>query len=325
MSRRLLITLSFLAFFKAGLLPAQSVPASEENIPFLVTFGSGSASAWGDDDFTQVFFFVIPEEQKKPFFIRIYDPETGGANDEINGAADTKVKFSVFGGKGTISDPDASSADPVGNFKSGIEITSRTFDNNSSYDNKWYSLGPFNPAEGELKPEYNGYIFKVIAEGLSGDDGNLYKYFLSSSSSDNIEVEGANAFTYEYTFRLWDSAGSVCHIYPYINNKVISIKIHTFDFDNDGEVRIVSYAKKSEKVSVSSDNQWKISTHPITEKEKNTSLDVQLIKLRQVNSNNVVFYITNQYGELLPFFTSPIGGVPKYPYEIKHKAYNGSN
>jgi hypothetical protein len=30
----------------------------------------------------------------------------------------------------------------------------------------------------------------------------------------------------------------------------------------------------------------------------------------------MVFYITNQYGELMPFYTVPIGGVPKYKYKI---------
>lgn len=316
--------LSILLSFQILIVSGQSVPASEENIPFLITFGAQSETAWGDDDFSQSFFFIIPESWKKPFFIRVYDPETGGAHDEIRGTPDTKTTFTVYGGAGTISDPDASNAQPVGNYNSGTVLGSRTFDDNIKFDSKWFSFGPFNPVEGEYMPEYKGYVFKIIAQGISGNDGNLYRYFLSSVSSDNKIVEGANAFTYEYSFRMWDEGGSVSHIYPFVSNKVISIKIHTFDFDNDGQVRIVSQAKKSEKVTISGDNLWASSIHPITEKEKNSSLDIQLIKLKRSVNNNVVFYITNQYGELLPFYTSPIGGVPKYPYEIKHRSYNGS-
>jgi len=36
-----------------------------------------------------------------------------------------------------------------------------------------------------------------------------------------------------------------------------------------------------------------------------------------VKSNNVVIFLENQYGELLPFYSVPIGGVPKYSGKIK--------
>jgi len=200
-------------------------------------------------------------------------------------------------------------------------LASKTFGNDGEYDSKWYSLGPFNPVEGELMPEYGGYVIKIISEGLSGDDGNLYKYYLSTDPESNQNVEGANSFTFEYTFRLFDKPGSVSHIYPFINKDVVSVKIHTFDFDSDGMVRIVSLAKKHEKVLVSADNKWLSSLHLIEEIEKNTSLDIQLIKINPIKDNNVVFYITNQYGKLLPFFTSPIGGVKKFKYEIGVKPH----
>jgi hypothetical protein len=31
-------------------------------------------------------------------------------------------------------------------------------------------------------------------------------------------------------------------------------------------------------------------------------------------NNNICFYITNQYGESLPFYAIPIGGKPVYKY-----------
>jgi len=302
---------------------AQAVPATEENIPFLVTFGAQSQTAWGDDDFVQTFFFIIPQTWKKPFFIRVFDPDINNTHDEVNGIPDTETTFTVLGGNGAFTHPDATMANPVGNFKSGTKLAEKTFDGQIRYDNKWYNFGPFNPSEGELVPDFKGYLFKIVAHGNKGDDGNLYKYFLSSDPNENKLVEGANAFTYEYSFRMWDDAGKVSHIYPFVNDKVISIKINMFDFDNDGKVRIVSVAKKSEDVKVSADNVWSSSIHQISEREKNSSLDIQLIKIKKSLNNNVVFYITNQYGELLPFYTTPIGGIPKYPYNIKHKSFEG--
>ncbi|MEZ5000438.1 MAG: hypothetical protein R2744_07635 [Bacteroidales bacterium] len=39
---------------------AQPVPAWDENIPYLMTFGKdGKNPSWGDDDFSQTFFFKI--------------------------------------------------------------------------------------------------------------------------------------------------------------------------------------------------------------------------------------------------------------------------
>ena len=58
-------------------LNAQSVPSVEEKISFLVTFGGDADTDWGDDDFCQIFFFLVPESLDDPFYIRVFDPEIG--------------------------------------------------------------------------------------------------------------------------------------------------------------------------------------------------------------------------------------------------------
>jgi hypothetical protein len=308
----ILITISFW-LFSGNSLSAQAVPAEEENIPFLVTFGAHSETSWGDDDFSQTFFFVIPEDNITPIYIRVFDPDTGGAYDEQKGDWNTHTRFSVYGGSGCISHPDATGTDPVGNYKSGNLLASKVFGVSEKYDNSWYTFGPFNPTEGELVPKYGGYVFKVIADGITGDDGNLYRYFMSSSSDANVPIEGGNAFTYEYTFRLHDDPTQVSHIYPFIDDKVISIKQSNFDWDNDGVIRIVSKAKPGLEIEVSGDNEWKSSEHKIVDREHNSSLDIQFIKSKnRIQNNNVVISVRNQYGEFLPFYTVPIGGIPKY-------------
>ena len=315
----LVITFSL---FLVGKAWAQAVPATEENIPFLVTFGNKAESSFGDDDHTQIFFFVIPKTQIKPVYLRVFDPDTGGQHDELNGSADTKTTFSVYGGKGCITDKDARSTSPVGNYKSGNMLRTKTFAQDDSYDNKWYTFGPINPSEGELSEKYGGYIIKIIAQGVSGNDGNLYRYFMSTDANDNKAVEGGNAFTFEYSFRLHTSSSQISHIYPYIDSAVISVKQSNFDWDNDGQIKIISVAKRGEMATVSGDNKWAFSSHDVVDSEKGKSLDVQFIKNPGSNSpnNNIVFYITNQYGESLPFFTIPIGGIPKFKYQIKVKS-----
>ena len=105
---------------------SQAVPSSDEKFPFLCTFSKEALTEWGDDDFTQIFFFSIPENEKKPFYIRIFDADNGGKHDEVHGDFNSKTSFTVYGGKGVHSDPDAKKPDPVGNYRSGIKIVSKT-------------------------------------------------------------------------------------------------------------------------------------------------------------------------------------------------------
>jgi len=306
-------------FFVSGFqLYSQPVPTLEENIPYLVTFGAKADKSWGDDDNCQIFFFVVPTSHTAPVFFRVYDPDTGGAIDEEKGECNTKVRFSVYGGNGCYTNKDARETQPIGNYKSGNLLASKLFGESEKYDKKWYTFGPFNPSEGEKVDNFGGYIFKIIAQGITGDDGNLYKYYMSMSQTENKAIEGGNAFTYEYSFRLWDDPRNVSHIYPYVDDNVISVKQTNFDWDNDGIIRIISVAKNGVICKTSGDNNWSTSKHAVVDEEKNTSLDFQFVKRRSpaVKNNNVVLYITNQYGELMPFFTSPIGGVPKYKYKI---------
>lgn len=297
-------------------LYAQEVPAQDQNFPYLVTFGNKAEKSWGDDDFVQTFFFCVPKTSNQPLYIRVYDPDAGGKADENRGGFNTRTRFTVYGGQGCHSDADARKQDPIGNFRSGVQLKSMTFGQDTAYDGKWYTFGPFSPIEGELQNDFGGYVFKLIIEGIEGDDGNLYKLFLSSKRDENVEMEGGNSFAYEFCFRLPDQVGSVSHIYPFVSLNVVAVRINIFDYDKDGMIRIVSVAKKGELFRAEGDGKWVDTTHPTVADEINTSLDVQFVKQNSVRNNNIVVYITNQYGELLPFYTVPIGGVPRYKYKI---------
>jgi hypothetical protein len=298
---------------------AQPVPAKDENIPFLVTFGKDAGTKWGDDDYSQTFFFKIKQDFKQPIYIRVFDPDCGGQNDEVNGDFNTMTKYAVYGGNGCITNKDATGTDPVGEFRSGTLLGTKTFGQKGDYDNGWYTFGPFNPSDGELSTKYGGYIFKIICEGIKGDDGNLYQYFLTTHPEKNIPIEGGNAFTFEYTFRLHKDPYQTSHIYPFVDDKVVSIEQRNFDWDNDGYIKICSVATLGENVNISNDNLWSSSVYEIKKNERGKSLDIQFTKDKgtTVNNNNVVFSVRNQYGELLPFYVVPIGGKPKYQPELK--------
>src|SRR5512135_3730684 len=77
-------------------LNAQPVPGKDENIPFLVTFGKQGETHWGDANFYQIWFFAIPKDFTQQFYIRVFDPDCGGENDEIQGEFNTRTYFGIY-------------------------------------------------------------------------------------------------------------------------------------------------------------------------------------------------------------------------------------
>lgn len=303
------------------LAPAQAVPNPGERVESLVTFGGQSDKTWGDDDYTQTFFFLIPEGQRLPVYIRVWDPDCGGQNDDLKGSASTTTSFSLYGGAGTFSGPQARDPRPTNPVPSGRLIKSQTFGNEPQYDGKWFTFGPLNPLEGEPVEEFKGRVFKLVARGLTGNDGNLYRYFFSTSPTQNIPVEGGNAFTYEYCFRLpATSSKATVHLYPFINDRVVSVKQSNFDADNAMRLTVFSIAKNGHSGTISGDGTWTTSTLPIVEKEHGLSLDFRLTS-NLPKPNDLVFYVTDQYDVALPFFAIPLGGPPRYQYDIDVKVH----
>jgi len=296
----------------------QPVPGADENIPFLMTFGKACPTSWGDDDFSQTFFFTVPKDYKEPFYIRIFDPEVGGQHDEINGPWDTRMQYSLYGGAQCYTHPDAQTGDPTGRYKSGTLLNSRTFGMDASLDNNWYTFGPINPAEGEFYENYNSYIFKMICEGVAGDDGNCYRYFLSKDANSNRPIEGSASFTFEYTFRMWNDTTNIMHIYPFIDTLTTSVQFKTFDWDSDGKTIAISEFRKGQEIKTSAEDNWEDYNMQVLGSEIGKSYDIQFIKRKDqlVRNNNVVIMIRNQRDESLKFYNSPIGGIPRYVTKI---------
>jgi hypothetical protein len=318
--KRYVLIISFILRTGIGIF-SQSAPAVDENIPYLMTFGGNALTSWGDDDFCQIFYCIVPPSQTDPVYIRVFDPDTGGDLDELKGEFNTIVNFSIYGGNDCWSDTTAQALNKTGNYKSGYLLSSKSFGVDPKYDKKWYTFGPFNPSEGKYVEKLGGRIFKIIAQGISGDDGNIYKYFLSTSPVDNVPVEGGNWFTYKYHFRLSDDQKHVCQIYPFVDDKTISIQISNFDWDNDGTIRIFSVAKNGVFCDVSGEDNWIVRDFPIIAEEKNSTIEIQFTKNQtvQVRNNNVVIIVRNQYGISMPFYVVPIGGVPVYSPKIRMK------
>ena len=75
-----------------------------------------------------------------------------------------------------------------------------------------------------------------------------------------------------------------------------------------------------QRVKVSHEDDWMEDELKVIEEEKKTSYDFQFAKKggtpTPIRNNNVVVNVRNQFDETMPFYTSPIGGVPKYKYSV---------
>ncbi|MGI4875544.1 MAG: hypothetical protein ACRYFX_30690 [Janthinobacterium lividum] len=305
---------------------AQPMPSPGEHLESLVTFGSQAKINMGDDDFLQTFFFLVPAKERRPFYIRVFDPDCGGTLDAKLGTFDTTTEFSLYAGPGNHSGPGATDPRPTNTAQlpSGRLVKQQVFGVDPAYDGQYYTFGPINPLEGELVSDFDGYVVKVVVRGLSGNDGNLYRFFLSTSPTENIPVPGGNAFTYEYGFRMPAATPSgkpvTAHIYPFANEHVISIRQNNFDSDGLVKLTIFSVAKNGHDAPVSADGQWVNSVLPIVSQEHGLSLDFRLTTTA-TTFNDLVFFVTDQYDKALPFFASPLGGIPKYKYDIDMKIH----
>src|ERR1041384_8054123 len=103
--------------------------------------------------------------------------------------------------------------------------------------------------------------------------------YISSKKEENSDIEGGNAFTYEFCLRMWDQVGTIAHLYPFVTSNVVTVKTSVFDYDADGMIRTVSVAVKGEVFRPKGDGVWADTIHAAQKEEYNTSLDVQFVKL----------------------------------------------
>ena len=76
---------------------SQPVPAKNENIPFLVTFGKNAPKSWGDDDHNQIIFFSVPEESiSRTLIFCVWHSRISGEREINNNIASRRFFYPLF-------------------------------------------------------------------------------------------------------------------------------------------------------------------------------------------------------------------------------------
>jgi hypothetical protein len=199
-------------------------------VAFVSTFGPAAPPGEGDSDHIQIVFFEVPDTAVDNLYVRIFDADTGGLYDQVgqDGSFNTTITFTLRGGAGAYSNPEARSHAPgSAGINSGTLVVQNTIGVSGTLDNTWLTL-PVNRIQGELVE--GSRLFKLSVQGAAGDDGNRYHVALSSDPSSNVGVTGARLFAYSWTILL-PAAGDEVAVHPYVPFDVTNVTQVNFDFD----------------------------------------------------------------------------------------------
>ncbi|MCT4581373.1 MAG: hypothetical protein N4A35_08160 [Flavobacteriales bacterium] len=288
---------------------AQRIPTEDSNIDYIVTYSEDAHQAYGDDDHVQIFFITVPMSYREKFYLRIYSPGANSSIDVKNGDYNSVFEYKIYGGDSVLNEA-AKHHNPIAGYNKGVLLDEEIFGPNA--DTTWVSMGPFNPKDGGVFITPSGgkqRIFKLICKGLRGNDGNLYRLYVSALRDQNIAITGGNSFTYEYSFRMATGKEEECYVFPFIDNYTKAIKQYNFDYDGDGSIRLYTIEKKGLLLSTSGDGEWAENTIYISQNERNKTGEI-MFKNKGNWHNDVTFYLLNQYDESMPFYTIPIGNRP---------------
>ncbi|EGV31925.1 PKD domain containing protein [Thiorhodococcus drewsii AZ1] len=194
----------------------------------LVTFGPEAHPGKGDDDFTEVVYIQVPDTAPAPLFLRVWDPDLGGAEDEPNGLWNGRTRFSLFGGEGAFGQA-GPTADPAVWRSAGHLLGQAEFGEDASTDGRWETLVRFSPDQGERVGELR--VFRLVVEGVAGDDGNLYDLAVSSDADSNRSVEGPRLLDYRPTFSVPPGPDRLAEAVFALPSETSALRIRQFDLD----------------------------------------------------------------------------------------------
>ncbi|MFA4991333.1 MAG: PKD domain-containing protein [Candidatus Omnitrophota bacterium] len=285
------------AIFFASLFIVRSgfcyrVPTEESNIRYLYVFGQDGKKTYGAvKTQPQIVFLKVPASYTGKIEISIYDPDVGGSIDEKSDKWNTKTKFSIYGGSKAYSSLADINQLEAKDFSQGVALDTETFGENSMYDKSSYHFTPIDADKGEKIGDFR--YFKIVAEGLEGDDNNLFAL--------DITPDDSEAFSYMLALRLSETRGAKMALYPLMPSDAASVIEHNYDLDsNGGWIELIS-PTKSFNVSGSGTGIWENTKIDLSADNKGKKWVYEITKDRQQNAN-MAMHITTDKGLAVPVY-----------------------
>ena len=197
----------------------------------LITFGPDAERHKGDDDFREIVYIRVPQSFSQRLYLRIFDPDVGGAEDEPTGPWNTRTRFSLLGGQGAYSatKPSAEKMPPPSATIATV-LAEEVFGEDPLTDGKWHTLGSFLPEQGEAVDEH--LVFALVVEGLEGDDGNLFDVAVSTDPGSNRPPAEVSLVSYQPTFTVPPGSKQFAEARFLIPAGTTGLTVRSFDPDS---------------------------------------------------------------------------------------------
>ena len=270
------------------------IPPERSNINYLYVFGPDGKKGYGATKKPQVVFLRVPSSYTGTVEISVYDPDVGNYIDEKSGQWDTETSFSIFGGEKAYSSIAGVTDANVTDFRKGTLIAEKIFGADQSYDREFYRFAAIDASKGEKIGDYR--YFKIVAEGISGDDNNVFAL--------EVSPDQAEAFSQTLNLRLSEKRGKIMALYPDIPKDVSKIVEYNFDLDSDGgNIELIS-STKAYRIKGSGTGVWANTEIDVDSGDAGKRWVYEITKATQPNAN-MAMYLATSNGDAIPVFFEP--------------------
>lgn len=222
------------------------------------------------------------------------------------------MRYAIYGGPGTYTDPDARSPHPTTGVNAGTLLTETIIGNNPAYDGNWgLVFGPYTAGDGEAVGTKR--VFKFVVQGIGGWEGNLYNVALSTDPGTNTPPPDTRVFAYAWTLPLPGGSNPVgrAPLYPYLPPGTSLFEQCNWDLDypgSPGETAMLFTTPVREIAvpgsAISGDNALQRSTSPVGEGEDGVTWSMSITFADPYYWNDFTFWATGD-GTALAIFTHP--------------------
>ncbi|WP_421724758.1 PKD domain-containing protein [Bauldia sp.] len=290
---------AFLALAAAFATPAPAV-AQDTTQPLLVNYGAAAAPRQGDNDHAQAIYLSVPATTTGPLYVRVFDPDIGDSFDEVEGRANTRMRYALFGGPDAYV-PEVAELEALTETErtAGELLADTAYRRDRNVDGAWVTIAEVSPDQGDLVGDQR--IFRLLVEGTNGDDGNVYDVTVSTADDANVAPDDLRIFGTTISARM-PRRGVITELRFMVPDDARAIVVGNFDAAA-GEAflttKFISYPLES-----SDQGNWAVTTVPIRANDRGKMAAITLSGGQEF-PNDATFYVTTEAGALIPFELPP--------------------
>ncbi len=296
---------AFLSGFAGLSGPAASEEGRPIEAPLLVTYGTDAPHREGDPTHRQIIYIDLPDGLQERVYLRVFDPDNAGDYDLIYGQPNSETRYTVFGGDGAYAgEPVDGKTNTEAELSSGNVIADKTFGDDPRTDGQWTTIALLSPSDGEQRG--NRRLFRLVVDGITGNDGNLYGVDLSLRNARAVPPEGAKLYSFAPTIRV-PNRTTLTELRFQVPGEETELVVDNFDAAHGKLALATSF--RSVPLKPSGQGRWRSETVKLRPDEQG---QIAAITLRGGSEmpNDATFYITVKSDRLLPLDLPPFNWRP---------------